>query len=242
MESIVSKVRAELVDLAVAYADAGHENVTLSLISDFQHVLFPLLDERVRINDLEQSDELRDEMIQLFGDEHPTKPAWPYLDQLDMQDRCFAQLGCRFKHGAALYKSSSCKEHFVCKNHQWSPCLAKHKQITKGAADESTLDETVPLADQVEGKLEGAGESKEKTATINTVKEENPKSDGRTEIQVCQLRMKSGEVMWVPMEDYLQLKHKYAMLASSDEDECDDDIVNREGMNQQNADIGRQTW
>jgi hypothetical protein len=35
MESIVSKVHAELVDLATTHADAGRENVTLSLMTDF---------------------------------------------------------------------------------------------------------------------------------------------------------------------------------------------------------------
>ena len=97
MESIVSKVHTELVDLATTHADAGRENVTLSLMADFQRAVFPLLDERIRIKDLEQSEELRDEMVQLLGDEHPTKPAWPYLDQLDKQDRCFAKMGCKFQ-------------------------------------------------------------------------------------------------------------------------------------------------
>ncbi|KAI0569914.1 hypothetical protein Alg215_11370 [Pyrenophora tritici-repentis] len=66
MESIVSKMHVELVDLGVTYADAGYENVTLSLISDFQRALFTVLDESVRVKDLEQSEELRDEMVQLL--------------------------------------------------------------------------------------------------------------------------------------------------------------------------------
>jgi hypothetical protein len=56
MDSIVSKVHIELVNLATTYADAGHENVTLSLILDFQRALFAVLDEGIRIKDLEQSD------------------------------------------------------------------------------------------------------------------------------------------------------------------------------------------
>jgi hypothetical protein len=60
-----------------------------------------------------------------------------------------------------------------------------------------------------------------------------------SKLQVCQLRTKSGELMWVPMEDYLRLKHEYARLASSDESECDDVVIDREGMNQQNVHIGR---
>ena len=118
MEEIVSKVHSELVALAATYEHAGYENVTLSLTSDFQRALFAtVLDERIRINDLKQSEELKNEMGQLFEDKYPTKPAWPYLNQLDKQDRCFAKLGCRFQHGAGLYKSTSCEEHFVCKNH-----------------------------------------------------------------------------------------------------------------------------
>ncbi|CAN9307471.1 unnamed protein product [Alternaria alternata] len=128
MESIVSKVHVELVDLAATYADAGRENVTLSLMADFQRAVFPLLGEHIRIKDLEQSEELRDDIVQLLGDEHPTKPAWPYLDQLDKQDRCFAKIGCKFQLGAGLYRSPSCEEHFVCKNHHSSPCIAKHEQ------------------------------------------------------------------------------------------------------------------
>jgi hypothetical protein len=80
MESIVSKVHVELVDLAATYADAGYENVMLSVISDFQRALFTILDKKMRIKHLEQSEELRDEMVQLFEDEYPTKPAWPYLN------------------------------------------------------------------------------------------------------------------------------------------------------------------
>ena len=125
MESIVSKVHVELVELAATYADAGYENVTLSLIIDFQRALFPILDESIRVKDLEQSEELRDEIVQLLKDEYPTKPAWPYLNQLDRQDRCFAKLGYKFEHRAGLYKSPLYKEPFTCKNHQPSPCLTK---------------------------------------------------------------------------------------------------------------------
>jgi hypothetical protein len=46
MESIISKVHVELIDLAATYAEAGYENVTLSLISDFQRALFTVLDKK----------------------------------------------------------------------------------------------------------------------------------------------------------------------------------------------------
>ena len=347
MESIVSKVHTELVDLAATYADAGRENVTLSLMVDFQRALFPLLDERIRIKDLKQSEELRDEMVQLLGEEHPTKPAWPYLDQLDKQDRCFAKIGCKFKLGAGLYRSPSCEEHFVCKNHQSSPCLAKHEQVpsqdsqakhdtketaagpenleneprvradlgkrtsgdekacktdalekpatkrdldsdrlskpqakeiiekgklakeaaAKGPADTSASKETVSFANEVEKDSQGADTTNQKLTASTKVKEEDPKSGDEkhrpakfkvedaqhlsvddfsydrdslmSELQVCQLRKKSGALVWVPMEDYLRLKHEYARLASSGEGEWDDGIVKGEDMNRQNADVGR---
>ncbi|CAN9355675.1 unnamed protein product [Alternaria alternata] len=361
MESIVSKVHAELVDLAATYADAGRENVTLSLMADFQRAVFPLLDERIRIKDLEQSEELRDEMVQLLGDEHPTGPAWPYLDQLDKQDRCFAKMGCKFQLGAGLYRSPSCEEHFVCKNHQSSPCIAKHEQApdyisktkhdeketaaslekpeneprvradlaksvfgdeeadradaveksagkrdagddrlsesqaeeipeeekptkeaaAKGAADTSALKGIVSFAD-VLGNFTRADKGSEKLtapsmATRSTaVMEESPKRGDEkaekkavdeehrpakfkvedaqylsvddfsydrgslmSEVQVCQLRTKSGALVWVPMEDYLRLKHEYVRLASNDESEWDDGIVKGEDMNRQNVNVGK---
>jgi len=367
MESIVSKVHAELGDLAATYADAGRENVTLSLMADFQRAVFPLLDERIRIKDLEQSEELRDDMVQLLGDEHPTKPAWPYLDQLDKQDRCFAKMGCKFQLGAGLYRSPSCEEHFVCKNHRSSPCIAKHEQapdyisktkhdgketaagpekpeneprvradlakstsgdeeadradaveksagkrdadddrlsesqaeetlekgrsaedaVAKETVDTSALEGMVSFAD-VLGNFTRADKGREKLtapsmATESTaVMQENLKHGDEkaekleklekkaadeehrpakfkvedaqylsvddfsydrgslmSEVQVCQLRTKSGALVWVPMEDYLRLKHEYVRLASSDESEWDDGIVKGEDVNRQNADVGK---
>jgi hypothetical protein len=42
--------------------------------------VFTVLDEKIRIKDLKQSEKLRDEIVQLFKDEELTKIAWPYLD------------------------------------------------------------------------------------------------------------------------------------------------------------------
>jgi hypothetical protein len=106
MESIVSKVHVE-----------------------FQHALFTILDKKIRIKDLEQSKKLRDEIVQLSKDVKPTKLAWLYLDQLKKQDRCFAEPDCMLKHRATVYKSPLCEEHFVSKNHQLNPCLAKHEHV-----------------------------------------------------------------------------------------------------------------
>ncbi|KAF7445900.1 hypothetical protein TUN199_11195 [Pyrenophora tritici-repentis] len=62
-------MHVELVDLTATYADARYKSVTLSLISDFQRAIFTVLNKSVRIKDFEQSEELRDEMVQLFEDE-----------------------------------------------------------------------------------------------------------------------------------------------------------------------------
>jgi hypothetical protein len=68
-------VHVELIGLAATYAEAGYENVTLSLISDFQRALFTVLDKKIRIKDLKQSEKLRDEIVQLFKDKELTKIA-----------------------------------------------------------------------------------------------------------------------------------------------------------------------
>jgi hypothetical protein len=73
-------VHVELVELAATYADAGCKNIMLSLMSDFQRSLFTILDKKICIKDLEQPEELRDEMVQLFENEHSEKPAWAYLN------------------------------------------------------------------------------------------------------------------------------------------------------------------
>jgi hypothetical protein len=276
-------------------------------------------------------------------------------------------MGCKFQLGAGLYRSPSCEEHFVCKNHRSSPCIAKHEQApehisqakhggketaaspekpgneprvradlaksmfgdeeadradaveksvgkrdadddrlsesqaeeipekekptkeaaAKRAADTSALEGIVSFAD-VLGNFTRADKGREKLtapsmATESTaVMQENPKRGDKkaekleklekkavdeehrpakfkvedaqylsvddfsydrgsltSEVQVCQLRTKSGALVWVPMEDYLRLKHEYVRQASSDESEWDDGIVKGEDMNQQNADVGK---
>jgi hypothetical protein len=80
MDSIVSKVHVELVDLAATYTDARYKNVTLSLILDFQRALFAVLDKSICIKDLKQSEGLKNEIEELFEDEYPTEPRWLYLN------------------------------------------------------------------------------------------------------------------------------------------------------------------
>ena len=252
MDSIVSKVRVELVDLAATYAADKHENVTISLISDFQRALFTILDEGIRIKDLEQSKELRDEMIYLFEDEYPTEPAWPYLNQLKKQDRCFAELGCRFKHGAALYKSSSCQEHFVCENHKSSPCIAKHgkvagqkhqdendtKNMRKTALDIASSS-TEHLIGGEPGNIMLGNKKSDETNTERRLLGTGGLGNEKPPKPV----VKDAVSMAKPSEDFYYSWandfHYNTDGSSSDGSELDDDVVNGEEKNWENADIGR---
>ncbi|EDU47807.1 hypothetical protein PtrSN002B_005543 [Pyrenophora tritici-repentis] len=245
MESIVSKVQVELVNLAATYADAGHENVTLSLIFDFQRALFVILDESIRIKDLEQCEGLKYEMEDLFKDEYPTKPGWPYLNQLDKQDRCFSKIGCRFKHGAALYKSPLCEEHFVCKKHQSGPCLAIHKNVlgqeqrardtknTKRMAVDGEESSTERLVRGGQGKeMSGIGSSDKTNAGKGGLDNERPPKAIEKETVGKERLARDVENAWEGVSDDRG-------SSSSDESEWDDNLVNGEGMNQQNAEVGR---
>jgi len=359
-------VRGELVNLAAKYAADGHENVTLSMTTDFQRCLFPRLDEEIRIRDLAQSEEFKDNIIEMLADEYPKEPAWPYLGQLGkQQERCTGKKGCRFKLGAALYRSTSCTEHFLCERHRSSPCCALHKQIpsqdgeanhvtkeaaadaetpkiepggrvdldkidsgvssagehdaAKKSADEGDLDDehlhranakaiskkvtpaeqvaaneaahtiasngTTPSADEVERDFNRTEKDKETLAAPAAAKEEGLKTGHEklgkkavngtpekgavnaadrpakfkvedvqyysvndfsydrqslmSEIQVCQLRKKSGDFVWILMDDYVLLKSQWAAQVSGDEAECDNSIVKEEDMYRQNADVGR---
>ncbi|RMZ74083.1 chitinase [Pyrenophora seminiperda CCB06] len=226
-------MHVELVDLAATYADAGYENVTLSLISDFQHALFTVLDESIRIKDLEQSKELRDEMVQLFEDEYPTKPAWPYLNQLNKQDRCFAKLGCRFKHGAALYKSPLCEEHFVCKNHQSSPCLAKHEHIL-GQEQRAKYVENSSTEHLVGGDIgKKMSENDSGKRLLGEGDSNNERLPKATAEETVGKEMSAKDVPYPWVDDFSYDRGS----SSSDESEWGDNVVDGEGMNRQNEDV-----
>ena len=67
-------MHAELLKLGSNYTDIKHENVTLSLVSNFQRALFLILNKEIRIKDLKQSNKLKEEIIKLFkGERHLTK-------------------------------------------------------------------------------------------------------------------------------------------------------------------------
>lgn len=245
MESIVSKVHIELVNLATTYADAGHDNVTLSLILDFQRALFAVLDESIRIKDLEQSEGLKNEMEELFEDEYPTKAGWPYLNQLDKQDRCFAELGCRFKLGAALYKSPSCKDHFMCKNHQLSPCLAKHKNglgQEHQAKDIKNAKKTAVEGEKLSAeRIVREALGKEMSGNIRSDKTNAGKGDldNKRQPKAVEKEIVGKETSDKDVQNAWEGVSDYQGSSSSDESEWDNNVVNGEGMNRQHADIGR---
>ncbi|KAF2844115.1 hypothetical protein T440DRAFT_512373 [Plenodomus tracheiphilus IPT5] len=218
MESIVSKVHVELVELAATYADAS-----------------------IRIKDLKQSKGLKNEIEELFKDEYPTKPAWPYLDQLIKQDRCFAELGCRFKHGAALYKSPLCEEHFVCKNHQSSPCLAKHllgQRAKRIAVEVENLSAEHLVRGDLGKNMSGNEKSDETNAGKRLLDKEDlkvkrpPEAIAKETVGKEELAQDSHH----PLEDDLSYDQG---SSSSDKSEWDDNVVTGEGMNWQNAAVGR---
>ncbi|EMD65829.1 hypothetical protein COCSADRAFT_355216 [Bipolaris sorokiniana ND90Pr] len=252
MDSIVSKVRVELVELAETYAANKHENVTIRLISGFQRALFAILHESIRIKDFEQSKELRDEMIELFEDEYPTEPAWPYLNRLEKQDRCFAKLGCIFKHGAALYKSPFCQEHFVCENHKSSPCIAKHgnvagqkhqvkydiKDVGNIALDVENASTKQFIGGEISKEIPRNRKSDQTNAyrrllgTRDLEQEKLPKS---LEVEAIGMS-KPFEYSWYSWKDNFEY---HTDSSSSDQSESEDDVIKGEEQNWQNADIGR---
>ncbi|KAI4940881.1 hypothetical protein J4E91_011138 [Alternaria rosae] len=332
MESIVSKVRAELVNLAVTYAADGYENVTLSMTADFQRCLFLLLDEKIRMKDLAQSEELKDNIMQLLGNEDPKEPAWPYLNQLDKQDSpCLAlheqipsqdgeanlnteeaaadaekpkiDPGARVDLDEIDSEVSSAGERDAVKKPAGGGDLDHdhlHRPNTKAISEKATPADQIaanraahtiaskgitPSADPAERESDRIEKGKEALAAPTMAKEEGLKSGhGKlekkavngtlereavnatdrpakfkvedvqyysvddfsydrkslmSEIQVCQLRKKTGDLVWIPMDDYVLLKSQWAAQASGEEGECDNSIVKEEDMYRQNADVGR---
>jgi hypothetical protein len=97
--------------------------------------LFILLDEEQRIKDLEDSEKLRLRMINLFENEtEPGTSGLPYLNQVS-QAICYAAKGCTFALGSTIFRSSNCRQHYVCGVHTSRPCLpclrAEPKQGSK---------------------------------------------------------------------------------------------------------------
>lgn len=349
MDVIVNKIREDLIGHVISYKG---DNVTQRLMSDFNHAIFLIIPEKVRIEDMKQSTEFREEMMGVFEEQDPTKPGTPYLGQLKDQDSCYAARNCKFEFGQTLYQCASCKKNFVCEEHKNSTCmLCQASRTTKGlkekspdstgekkvgeltgsnedgednnhtvnnAEDAESGDEEVDSGDEEaeigdeksdsgdeevnsedgdagfrgenvddkykratsEGKDEDKNEGKnvesgkknahrEKSAVIQKITDQkedpvlNQKKQERaakfhvediqnlsiddfkfergnliTELQVCQVEKRSGEFVWVVLQDYVQLKEMYVKNeANSEGDESEESGFG--WKNRENADIGK---
>jgi hypothetical protein len=186
-------------------------------------------------------------MVQLFKDEKPTKPAWPYLDRLKKQDRCVVERDCTLKPGAALYKSPLCEEHFVRKNYQSSPCLAGYEH-TLGqehwARDDTKNAKTIAV------NVENSSTERLVGGDLGKKISGNEKLDERllTNRDLDNERLHKAIVKDTVGKEKSAKDVRYQLVddftydlggLSSDESEWHDDVVNGEGMNWQNADVGK---
>jgi hypothetical protein len=348
MEAIVEKIRKDLVELVNSYQG---ENATQRLLSEFSYATFLIIPEKIRTEDMKQSTDLREEMMNVFEEQDPTKSGTPYLGQLQDQDSCYAARNCKFDFGQTLYQCTLCKKNFVCKKHEKSPCMlcladrnarekmekssnsmdgrkAKVEEVTgddknaegAGSGDEEAEsgDEEAESGDEeaesgdrkVDGRDEevdsrdgdtdfrgedvsdkynnviskdkdgdenesgnvysrNKGTDDEQSAAINKNTDEThdiPSKEKQqeraakfqvevmqnlstddfnfergnyiTELQICQVKKRSGELIWVVEKDYLRLKEMYVR------NEADGDDVESEGSgfgwkNRENEDIGK---
>lgn len=320
MEAIVEKIHKDLIKLVNSYQG---ENATQRLLSEFSYATFLIIPEEIRTEDMKQSIELREEMMNVFEEQDPTKAGTPYLGQLQDQDSCYAARNCKFDFGQTLYQCTLCKESFVCKEHRDSPCmlcLAKRNAREKKEKSSKSMDGRKAKVEEVtgddknaegaesgDGKVDGRDEevhsrdgdtgfrgkdvsdrynnviskdkggdenesgnvysgdkgtddeqsavvdqthdilSKEKQQeraakfqvediqNLSTEDFKFERGDYKSEIQVCQVEKKSGELIWVVVQDYIHLKEKYVR------NEADgDDFESGFGWdNRENADIGK---
>ncbi|KAF1965727.1 hypothetical protein BU23DRAFT_574669 [Bimuria novae-zelandiae CBS 107.79] len=321
MDAIVNKIHKDLIELAISYQG---ENATQRLSSEFRQAIFFIIPEQIRTKDMEQSAELREEMIAFFEDNDPTKPGTPYIGQLKEQDSCYAARKCKFEFGQTLYQCTSCRKHFVCEGHKTSTCMlcvaSKKKEKSpkstgerkvnvkatgnrednkntvnnnahreeedaeRGDKDAESGDEDAVSGDEdadansndkcedesESGNVDSGGKGTHcrKSASINKDTDEKEdllpkgKENDRTakfqvedirnlsmddfkfepgilaELQVCQVPTKSGKLVWVVVNDYVQLKEEYVNnKANSDGDESEGSEFG--WKNSENADIGK---
>ena len=351
MDAIVDKIRQDLIELVVSYQG---ENVTQRLMSEFNHAIFLIIPDEIRIKDMEQSTEFREEMMNVFDEQDPTKPGTPYLGQLEDQDSCYAARNCKFEFGQTLHQCSSCEKNFVCEKHKNSICMlclavrnttqinkkslngkdereakleaigdhkenGDNKKATNDAGEAENKEEKEDDEEEGEGEGEDIGVTKDEemdnreidmgrrgegvsdkhmSTTVGDGGEEEEegirnmdtgdqgtydgngvtihKSTGEThdmiskekehartakfqveniqnlsmddfrferenfitELQVCQVRTRSGELIWVLVEDYIYLKNAHVRNeANSDGDESEGSGFG--WKNRENADIGK---
>ena len=193
MDRILDKVADEIQSLAKVYEG---QNVTQSMSADFLRAFSLRLDESTRIRDLEDSDVLKDEIIELFNRGKPTEAKWIYVNQPEIIDRCVATKGCKFSFGASMYRSNSC-EHYTCEKHQGSVCILEEQkkpidQETAGSKEDHQDDkqhkESKMHKDKganYNSKLRNPDTAKDKSASDKEM-EDNRKDrvDGNHEIEI----------------------------------------------------------
>jgi hypothetical protein len=126
--NFVKKIRSSFGGLLDHIRSKDPKNVTEEVFKELDHTLralYGLIDEEIRIKDLQDSDQLRHRMIELFKDEKdendPAKKLL-YLKQIS-QDKCCATKST-FALGSTIYRSTTCEEqHYACKKHKSDPCL-----------------------------------------------------------------------------------------------------------------------
>jgi hypothetical protein len=123
VQEVIRGSKNELTTIASSYARDEDTIVTELMFNDLKRATFALLPEEIRIRDLEQSPDLQEEITHLFKDRLPEYPGWPYVEQLEEQDRCYVEVGCTFKLGSGLYTAKGC-DHYVCQAHKWKTCCA----------------------------------------------------------------------------------------------------------------------
>ncbi|KAF9729868.1 hypothetical protein PMIN01_11801 [Paraphaeosphaeria minitans] len=322
MDAIVNKIRKDLIKHIISYQG---ENVTQRLMSELNYAIFLTIPEKIRIEDMKQSTEFREEMMGVFEEKDPTKPGTPYLGQLKEQDSCYAARNCKFDFGQTLYQCTSCKKNFVCEEHKTSTCMLclagiatkETKEVTgsdkdredsksivkydahsedqdaesgeedaesgdedaeSGDEDAESGDEDANATSKDKGEDESEGKNvdsrdigtRERSAAItkDIDEKEDPLSKEKgqeraakfqvediqnlsmddfhfkggnfiTELQVCQVQTRSGELIWVVLQDYVKLKEDYVKReADSDGNESDRSRSGFGWKNRKNADIG----
>jgi hypothetical protein len=173
MEKVLGRFRSDIAKVAEAYAKSQDGNTTLLMMTEVKRGLFVSIPEHIRIRDLEESPDLEDEMTDLFAG-YPIEPGWPYVNQLDFQDRCYGEKGCMFKPGSALYRSKNC-EHYVCQAHKDDGCCKQDKDkegslVSQQSPSEKTMEQREAPINVTE--KEKAGEKPE------SVEKSTPKHSG----------------------------------------------------------------
>lgn len=170
----MGRIRSDIDKVAEAHAKSQDGNVTLLMMAECKRGLFASIPEHIRIRDLEESSDLEDEMTALFA-EKPIEQGWPYLNQLEFQDRCYGEKGCMFKPGSALYRSKNC-EHYVCKAHKDAGCCKQDKGeesslLSEQSPSRKTTEQREAPINVAEKKKEGEKPESVGTSTPTSVTE-----------------------------------------------------------------------